>query len=267
MVVRIATWNVGHRFGEHERRLVALVETLREEQPDIVCLQEVWAMEGGADQVDLISQALGWHSARTPTIFWRGQSFGNAVLSRWPLLGSETIELVDARGERTPRTAMFASVDSPHGVITSVSTHFEHRFDRSATRVAQAEQLCAHIVERRPDPETAFPVVVGGDLNATPDSDEIRMLTGRRTPPQRGLVLTDAWEMAGDDSPGYSWSRRNPHLADATWPNRRLDYVLVSWPRPKGVGVPISASLLGTTPRNGVVPSDHFGVLVELRTS
>ena len=152
-------------------------------------------------------------------------------------------------------------------MITSVSTHFEHRFDRSATRVAQAEQLCAQIIERRPDPEHAFPVVVGGDLNAVPDSDEIRMLTGRRTPPQHGLVLTDAWELASDDSPGYTWSRRNPHLADATWPNRRLDYVLVSWPRPKGVGVPISASLLGTTPRNGVVPSDHFGVIVELRTS
>ena len=48
MVVRFATWNVGHRFGEHERRLEALIETLRDEQPDIVCLQEVWAMEGSA---------------------------------------------------------------------------------------------------------------------------------------------------------------------------------------------------------------------------
>lgn len=224
-------------------------------------------MEGGDDQVDLIAGALGWHSARSPNIFWRGQSFGNAVLSRWPLLGSEAVALSDERGERTPRNAMFASVDSPHGVITSVSTHFEHRFDRSATRQAQAEQLCAHIVERRGDPEAVFPVVVGGDFNALPESDEIRSVTGRRPPPQKGMVLTDAWEMSGDGSPGYTWSRTNPHLADATWPNRRLDYIFVSWPRPRGVGVPVSTSLLGTTPRNGIVPSDHFGVIAELRTS
>ena len=267
VAVRFATWNVGHRFGDHERRLEAIVETLRNEQPDIVCLQEVWAMEGGDDQVDLIGNALGWHSARTPTIFWRGQSFGNAVISQWPLLGSETVALFDANGERTPRSALFASVDSPFGAIMSVSTHFEHRFDRSATRVAQAEQLCAQIIDRRPDPETAFPLVVGGDLNAVPDSDEIRALTGRRHPPHKGLVLTDAWEMSGDDSPGHTWSSRNPHLADATWPNRRLDYVMVSWPRPKGVGVPINTRLIGTQPCGGIVPSDHFGVISDLRTS
>jgi endonuclease/exonuclease/phosphatase family metal-dependent hydrolase len=265
--MRFATWNVGHRFGEHERRLEAIVETLRAEEPDIVCLQEVWAMEGGDDQVDLIRDALGWHSARTPTIFWRGQSFGNAVLSRWPLLGSETVALTDAKGERTPRTALFSSVDSPHGVITSVSTHFEHRFDRSTTRVAQAAQLCAQIIDRRPDPEVGFPVVVGGDLNAVPDSDEIRSLTGRSQPPHKGLVLTDAWDMSGDGTPGHTWSGRNPHLADATWPNRRLDYVMVSWPRPRGIGVPVSTRLLGTTACDGVVPSDHFGVITELRTS
>ena len=266
MVVRVATWNLGHRFGDHERRHQAIIATLVSSGADIVCLQEVWAEEGGLDQVDLLGDTINVHRARTASIFWRGQSFGNALLSRWPILASETVALTDAKGERTPRSMLVAVIDSPHGVITVVSTHFEHRFDRSQTRIAQATQLCSEIVRRRSDPDTAFPVLVGGDFNAVPDSDEIRMLTGRSAPAERGLVLTDSWEVAGDGSPGHTWSRSNPHLADATWPNRRLDYLMVSWPRPKGVGVALSARLLGTEPIDGIVASDHYGVVVDLRT-
>jgi endonuclease/exonuclease/phosphatase family metal-dependent hydrolase len=266
VVVRAATWNLGHRFGEHHRRHQAIIATLRSANLDIVCLQEVWADEDGQDQVDLLTDALSVHSVRTPSIFWRGQSFGNAVLSRWPILESDTVALTDAKGERTPRTLLFAVIDSPFGVITCVSTHFEHRFDRSSTRMAQAAQLCAEIVRRRSNAETTFPTIVGGDLNAVPDSDEVRMITGRSAPTERGLVLTDSWEMAGDGSPGYTWARSNPHLADATWPNRRLDYLLVSWPRPKTIGVPLMAELLGTESVDGIVPSDHYGVVVDLRT-
>ncbi len=262
----MATWNLGHRFGDHERRHEAIIATLRSSNLDIACLQEVWADEGGLDQVDLLTEALGVHSVRTPSIFWRGQSFGNAVLSRWPILESETVALTDANGERTPRTLLFAVIDSPFGVITCVSTHFEHRFDRSATRLAQATQLCAEIVRRRSNPDTAFPVIVGGDLNGVPDSDELRMLTGRSVPAERGLVLTDSWEVAGDGSPGHTWCRTNPHLADATWPNRRLDYILVSWPRPRTIGVPLAVELLGTESVSGIVPSDHYGVVANLRT-
>ena len=48
VVVRVATWNLGHRFGDYERRLAAIVATLRAERPDVVCLQEAWAAEGAA---------------------------------------------------------------------------------------------------------------------------------------------------------------------------------------------------------------------------
>lgn len=266
MVVRVATWNLGHRFGDFERRLAAIVAILRAEGPDIVCLQEVWAVEGGTDQVDLLAKALDLQATRTPSIFWRGFSYGNAILSRWPILTSETVGLHDANGAATPRTMLFATVDSPTHALTVVSTHFEHRFDRSSTRVAQAKQLCVQINDRRSSPEQSFPVIVGADFNALPDSDEVRLLTGKTAPPVAGFVLTDTWEVAGDASAGNTWCRTNPHLADSLWPNRRLDYLMVSWPRPKGVGVPIEARLIGQNAMHGVVASDHYGVLADLRT-
>lgn len=266
MVVRVATWNLGHRFGDFEGRLEAIVATLRAECPDIVCLQEVWAMEGGTDQVDLLADALDLQATRTPSIFWRGFSYGNAILTRWPILTSETVGLHDANGAVTPRTMLFATIDAPSHALTVVSTHFEHRFDRSSTRLAQAKQLCLQIADRRSNSEQSFPVIVGGDFNALPDSDEMRALTGRTAPPVSGLVLTDAWEIAGDGSAGHTWCRTNPHLADSLWPNRRLDYVMVSWPRPKGVGIPMETRLIGHVAANGVVASDHYGVVADLRT-
>ena len=105
-----------------------------------------------------------------------------------------------------------------------------------------------------------------GDLNAQPDADEVRLLTGASAPAVPGLVFTDAWAAGGDGSPGHTWDRRNPHLADATWPQRRLDYVLVSWPRPKPLGSVARCWLAGVEPVEGVVASDHHAVVADLRT-
>ena len=36
------TWNLWWRFGNWEQRQRAIVDTIREADPDVVCLQEVW---------------------------------------------------------------------------------------------------------------------------------------------------------------------------------------------------------------------------------
>ena len=102
-----------------------------------------------------------------------------------------------------------------------------------------------------------------GDLNAPPGSDEIRMPAGRAAVPVPGLVFYDAWEIAGD-GPGHSWSPANAWAAAALLPDRRIDYVLTPWPRRAGQAHPVRAELVGTG-RTDPTPSDHHGVLAELR--
>jgi endonuclease/exonuclease/phosphatase family metal-dependent hydrolase len=51
---------------------------------------------------------------------------------------------------------------------------------------------------------------------------------------------------------------------DSAWPERRLDYVMVGWPRARPAGNPVRARLFGVEPHDGVVPSDHYGVAVDL---
>ena len=324
--VRVMTWNLWWRFGPWEERFAAIVATIAAENPDVVCLQELWASDGSvspvADQVEMLAEALGMHWARTQSPFWNGYSFGSAVLSRWPISNPITHVLPDHEGKPSHRRALLCTVtpdalsassvgtgimadpaitvdpaktvgtpgtvgttntpgtvgtvgtaDTPGtlgipgtvGPFKVVSTHFEFRFDRSATRQAQARSLAELVAEHRGDPETTFPVIVGADTNALPDSDEMRSLLGLSPTPVRGLIFHDCWALAGDETQGYTWSDQNPYLANASWPRRRIDYLLVSWPRPKAQGTPTRCWNAGTSPINGVMPSDHFAVVADLR--
>ena len=111
-------------------------------------------------------------------------------------------------------------------------------------------------------------MIIGADLNAVPDTTEVRLLTGRDAG-VAGIVFSDAWEQTGAGA-GPTWRRENPHAADSAWPNRRIDYVLVSWPRPKPVGNPISAEIVGADPVDvdgrAVWPSDHAAIVVDITT-
>ena len=263
--VSVVTWNVWWRFGPWEQRQAAIAATLRTADADLVCLQEVWSTDDGTDQVAVLAAQLGMHHARSATPFFRGAAFGNAVLSRWPIISSEVITLPRPDGRPSHRQAVLARVDSPRGIIRIISTHIDHRFDASATRTAQLAALCRFVSDQRGETDTEFPTIIGADLNAVPDSDEVRALTGRSAPLVAGLLFSDAWEIAGDGSAGWTWAGANPYLSAAQWPNRRLDYVLVSWPRGDGAGTPVAAELLGTRPVAGVMASDHYGLKVLLR--
>lgn len=284
MTLRVATWNLWWRFGPHERRHHAIVDTLRSIDADVLCLQEVWSADGGvdggatarddttaaggADQAEILGELLGMTVTRTAPIFFDGHAFGNAVLSRWPADLVADDRLPGADGTPGHRRVVAARVHTPWGPWPFASTHLDHRFDASATRQLQAASLLESVSRWRGDPERDLPLVIGGDFNAVPDSDEIRLLTGRRAG-VGGVVMTDVWEVAGT-GPGITWGGGNPFLADSTWPERRLDYLLVSWPRPKPLGNPVRAWLAGNGPVDvagaAVWPSDHAAVVAELVT-
>ncbi len=74
------------------------------------------------------------------------------------------------------------------------------------------------------------------------------------------------WEHAGAGG-GETYSEANPHVNDSAWPERRLDYLMVSWPRRRPAGNPVRAERFGLEPVNGVTASDHWGVVADLAIS
>jgi endonuclease/exonuclease/phosphatase family metal-dependent hydrolase len=260
------TWNVLWRFESPEPRDDAILAVLEAEDADVICLQEVSAERRGRDQVGELADAFDLYAARTDGPWFDDRSFGNAVLSRWPIVAAERHTLPREDGSPGQRRALLATIDAPFGALRVISAHFDHRLDGSASRRRQAAVLARVVADRRGDVDNAFPVIIGADLNATPDSDEIRMLTGRAEPAVPGLLLMDCWEQVGDGTVGHTWSSDNPRVAWSAWPNRRLDYLLVSWPRPRPMGNPLRCWLAGTKPIDGIQPSDHYAVVADFET-
>ncbi len=157
---------------------------------------------------------------------------------------------------------MFAEVDGPRGPIQMYCTHLSWRDDHSAVRQAQVAEICAFVRANRPRP---FPAVLCGDLNAEPNSDEIRMITGLAAAPVPGVVFRDAWVGAGPDGPGYTCANDNPYVAAMLGRDMRIDYVMVGQPKLGGVGHVLQARVAGNVAVDGIYPSDHYAVVAELR--
>jgi endonuclease/exonuclease/phosphatase family metal-dependent hydrolase len=256
---RAATLNIWSRFGPWEERLVAIREGLRTLAPDVIGMQEVLCF-GGFDQAALVSEGLGYHVAWGEASENHGYPTGNAILSRWPILKSETIALPDG-GSDERRSIVFALIDAPFGKVPFFCTHFNWKFHHGHVRQLQVRALAEAVAERAPI--GSFPPVVVGDFNAEPDSDEIRFMRGLTGLGGPCVYFADAFGIAGE-GPGITFSKRNPFAEPLREPERRIDYVFVRGPDDAQRGEPREATVCFDQPYAGTFPSDHFGVIATL---
>jgi endonuclease/exonuclease/phosphatase family metal-dependent hydrolase len=258
--VRVVTWNVWGRYGEWEARQAALDAELARVEPDIVCLVEAWSTND-ANQPQHVAAQLDLEHARFNG-GWQQDDWesGSGIVSRWPIAEEQTRPL-PAEGDAVGSASFFA-IDGPRGRIQLFVAMLTYPLDASARRQEQVRQLASFVSDVT---SGRYITVVCGDFNAGPDSDEMRMLTGRSTTAAPNLVFYDAWEIAGDGTAGITWSNRNPLAAIGHYPDRRFDYVLSAWPRLGAAGHPVHAELLGVRSPDDVQISDHYGVLADLR--
>lgn len=261
--LRVMTWNVWGRFGPWEQRFPSIVATIREEDPDVVLLQEAWVADCGPNQAELLGAELGYHHIEAGELLFGSWGLANAVLSRWPISEPIVYSLpcLDAGG--WGGQALRCLIQTPSRPLLAYCVALDWPPYASAARQHALNYLVKVIAE---DTEsTRAPLIVGGDFNASPDSDEIRMLVGRKAVPRAGFVLYDAWDYADEGSPGTTWSRTNPWAAPSLLPNQRIDYVFAGRPKRGGVGSVVHARTAGEAPKTGIIASDHYAVVADLR--
>jgi endonuclease/exonuclease/phosphatase family metal-dependent hydrolase len=259
--VRIVTWNVWGRYGDDwKARQAGIEDVLKEVDPDVVCLAEAWRQET-TTQPGLIAKRLGSTHHRFVGD-WEQDDWvsGVGVVSRWPM--SDPIRRHLGKGDSGPGQVVHMVIDGSRGPIQLFIAMLDYPLDASTRRQVQTKELATFIstTENR-----RYATVLCGDFNASPDSDEMRMLTGRSATAVPGLVFYDAWEIAGDGTAGVTWSNHNPLAAVGLYPDRRFDYILSAWPRAGGVGHPVRCGLLGVRARHELQLSDHYGVVADLR--
>jgi endonuclease/exonuclease/phosphatase family metal-dependent hydrolase len=265
-VLTLNCWNVSEPFDRRMALIRAEVERVR---PDLIGMQEVVVRRDGFDQGAVMLEGLGYERVFGPAFRWNdagallppdadGDAFGNLIASRWPVVG-RTVHVLPCLDDGEHRSACAALVSTPAGILPFVTTHFNWRPEDGSSREQQALSVAAFVAEWAR--AAALPPILVGDLNAESDSREIRFLCGGLALEGRRASFRDAWRVAGDGQPGLTWDNRNRFAAYAGEPDRRIDYILVG----PGRGTIDAVRLAMNRARDGVFPSDHFGVVADVR--
>jgi endonuclease/exonuclease/phosphatase family metal-dependent hydrolase len=265
--LRVATLNIWNKAGPWPERRALIRSELERLRPDLLGLQEVLRLTANpeADQASEIAAGFGYEIAYAPAAdYGSGLMFGNALLSRYPLRETRTLPLPGIESGES-RALLYALVETPWGALPVFVTHLNWKLHHGVYRLAQVRFIVERIFELAPVDESRLPPVLMGDMNADPDSDEMRFLRGLACVEGRSVYFADSWIYAGDTSPGFTFDRRNPFAALAHEPPRRIDYIYVRGPDKKLRGEPLETRLAFSTPGPGeVYPSDHFGLVTEL---
>lgn len=192
--LRVLTYNIHHGEGrDGEFDYARLARVISDINPDVVALQEVdrkTRRASGIDQAKLLGKLTGMHSTYGRAMYYSGGEYGEAILSRFPIVQSRAHPLPFTTG-REPRAALEARIRPSNGLpeFILVGTHLCHQ--RGETRADQTRQI-----NRLLAADDGPPIILAGDLNARKGSEAMNNL------------LDERW-------------------IDATAPVSRIDYILL----------------------------------------
>jgi endonuclease/exonuclease/phosphatase family metal-dependent hydrolase len=152
----IATYNIHGAFGmdgrfEPER----IASVLQEVAADVIALQEVPLGDSRRPNVlAMLQDATGFVSASGPTITDADRHFGNAVLSRYPIVATRAIDLT--MGAYEPRGALDADLSCHGHPLRIVATHL-------GLRPVERRMQIRKLLERFDTDQMA--VILVGDIN------------------------------------------------------------------------------------------------------
>lgn len=165
--LRVITWNIHKGIGGVDRRyrLQRIIEVIRHYQPDIALLQEV--AQGiprlhKEDQVATLTEAFNYYAKFHPEHQFKQGGYGNLILSRWPILHSEHLDLTINWRKR--RGLLLAQTRIPCGSRErTVAVANLHLGLAGSERKQQLRRVLAHpSLDRR---RAEGPMILGGDLN------------------------------------------------------------------------------------------------------
>lgn len=239
--IRVVAWNIAHGRGDTEQgirqnwmggsraerveRLERIAEVLRAVDADVVALNEVdfdasWSH--GVNQAAFLAERAGYpwrveqrnFDFRAPFGRW---AFGNALLSRYPVVHAEWMDLPPhARWERLvlgSKDAVVVRLRVGRDTLAVVPVHLEFRAEDTRLRAVSALEAAR---EREPTP-----MVLAGDFNTAPsDWPEVGPSTAL------GELLRRGWRSARAERP--------PSPSELTFPTydprEARDWILVEPP-------------------------------------
>ncbi|MBW7857486.1 MAG: endonuclease/exonuclease/phosphatase family protein [Leptonema sp. (in: Bacteria)] len=125
MKLRLLTYNIHKAIGTDRRyEPDRVVEILRQSEADILCLQEVDFRVPRSSYDDIafsFAEALGFHYTLGLNVFLKRGAYGNAILSRYPILHSENLNITWSI--KKPRGCLMSRIVTPAGELAVLNMH------------------------------------------------------------------------------------------------------------------------------------------------
>lgn len=180
-VVTVMTYNIyGARpNGVPDTDLKAIAKTIIDSKADLVALNEVDAFttRNGKDRHlarDLASlTGMNWYFAKAMDFY--GGEYGDAILSKFPILESKrySLSVADGVGGELRSVAMI-KVKKDDKEFYFTATHLDH-LQIEDNRILQANQLKQIVTDLNK------PLILAGDFNAKPESQTITIVKSYMT--------------------------------------------------------------------------------------
>lgn len=226
--LRVISYNI--RFSKKIDQAISLLsqnENLN--KSDILCLQEM-----DLSGVTRIATTLKFNYVYYPAVFhpYHGKDFGNAILSKWPIIKDQKIILPKVKYQKLQRIAISVTINCNNKEILILCIHMKV-FMKPEDRRRQVDDLLNSI------PNSVKHCVIAGDFNTI-------------TRPGRKAILqsfqSHGFRLSNED---VGWTHRH-----WTMLNRRnfVDHIYV-----KGMEVVEAGKVEDRK------PSDHFPIWVELK--
>jgi endonuclease/exonuclease/phosphatase family metal-dependent hydrolase len=160
--MRLLTYNIHKGVGSDRRyRIERIIDVIREQSPDLICLQEVDRNVRRShyhDQPALLAKYLetSVHLYQLNVPKHEG-GYGNLILSRWPFRSQHLVSI--RHRLRKPRGAQLVVVDTPEGPLHLINWHL-------GLRERERRWQTHHLLGRREFLESAhLPTIIAGDYN------------------------------------------------------------------------------------------------------
>lgn len=209
--LRVMSYNVHSCLGMDGRLSPERVaRVIARQEPDVIALQELdvgRTRSGGHDQAAMIAELLEMSYRFHPAIQVEEEAYGDAILTRLPVLAHRDAMLPGPRLRRgiEPRGALWVTLDLDGVNVQVLNTHLGLLPSERRVQVAEllSERWLAH-------PDCHGPTVLCGDLNATPESAPLKRLRE---------VLVDVRRCTPGEGRRATFPTRRPTLA--------IDHLLV----------------------------------------
>lgn len=161
--MRLLSYNIHKGLGGRDRkyRFSRIVEVIEQENPDLLCLQEVDRYVRRSRYHDQPNMFADYFNAAAKlyqlNVRLKTGGYGNLIVSRWPLIEQHQISL--RMRDKKPRGAQLAIVDTPEGNLRLVNWHLGLA---EGERHWQTRHLLEHHLFRK---SAGLPTIIAGDFN------------------------------------------------------------------------------------------------------